>query len=217
MRIEKLNGGSAELKAGDTVTPKPDAPAEYRKWSEYRVESIRAIVPEFDGAMIYAKAPDGTQWHINNPEKNLLLTTSSELQALAQLESIREMVKALEKANYADEQDGVNDLEAQKMIEAAHETIQEDPLSVEARSPWISAAEYVAGDKRNFPGAAEFKILLCTGGPAVQIIGELSEHAEPESVRLQHQDWGTPWTDVLITAEDQETLLAYCRCFYFGE
>ncbi len=54
-----------------------------------------------------------------------------------------------------------------------------------------------------------------TGGPATRIIGELNEHGEPTRARLQVQDWGTPWTD--YRGGDQETLLTYARCFYFGE
>lgn len=92
--------------------------------------------------------------------------------------------------------------------EAAEQRIQEDPLSLQLRSGWYSPGE-------ESPKAEEFELLLATGGPAVRIIGELSEHMEPDRARLQVQDWFTPWTDYLDA--DQETLLAYCRVFYFGE
>lgn len=118
-------------------------------------------------------------------------------QAKAQLESIQEMVLAMSNADSASSE------------EDARQTIQEDALSVEVRSGWHSP-----GDKVEL---GEFNILLCTGGPAVRIIGGLSEHHEPESARLEYQDWGTPWTDYSLTSEEEETLLAYASCFYFGE
>jgi hypothetical protein len=92
--------------------------------------------------------------------------------------------------------------------EDAEQRIQEDALEVSVRSDWHNP-----GDKPESP--SEFKILLSTGGPATRIIGELNEHGEPTRARLQVQDWGTPWTD--YREADEEALLAYARCFYFGE
>lgn len=93
--------------------------------------------------------------------------------------------------------------------EEARERIEEDPLSVEVRSDWHSLGGISA--------PAEFRILLGTGGPATQIVGELDDNGEPTSARLQVQDWGTPWTDYRGDAISQDDLLTYCRCFYFGE
>lgn len=94
----------------------------------------------------------------------------------------------------------------------AQQTIQEDALSVEVRTDWHSVGDS-DGQK-----PSEFKILLCTGGPAVQIIGELNEHLEPDRARIQHQDWGTPWTDIFrLDSYQVEALLTYCRQFDFGE
>jgi len=121
--------------------------------------------------------------------------THSEQQAQAQLESIIEMVKAL-------------DNEDEATAEQARETIHEDPLSIEVRSGWTT------------PGcdmkAAEFCILLCTGGPACRIIGDLDEHDEPETCRIEHQDWGTPWTDYPLNSTQREYVLTYCRNFCFA-
>ena len=125
-------------------------------------------------------------------------TENSESQARAQLESIKEMVTAL------DTEDGIE-------YEEAEQRILEDALSVECRSGW-----YAAGSLDN-AAPEEYRILLCTGGPAVQIVGELSKHNEPKTARLQHQDWFTPWQDLKISTEDQEALLTYARCFYYGE
>lgn len=93
--------------------------------------------------------------------------------------------------------------------EAALDRIQEHPLSVEVRSGW-----YSPGDEA--PPPEEFNILLCTGGPAVRIKGELDEHGQPTRAWLEHQDWGTSWQTWYFDA-DQSTLLAYCSQFFFGE
>lgn len=54
--------------------------------------------------------------------------------------------------------------------EAAQTSIDEDPLSVEVRGDW-----HVPGGEGAKP--SEFMILLCTGGPAVRIRGELDRYA----------------------------------------
>lgn len=90
--------------------------------------------------------------------------------------------------------------------EDAADRILEDPLSVDIRSDWESYGSELT--------PSEFRILLCTGGPAVQIRGELSS-GEPCRAWLEYQDWFTPWTQYFGT--DQDVLLTYCRQFYFGE
>ncbi len=121
-------------------------------------------------------------------------------QAKAQLESIRRMVKTLRDAEEADDD---------TKREEAEQTIQEDPLSVQVRSGWHMPGEKASNE--------EFEILLCTGGPAVRIIGGLGEWNEPESAKIEHQDWFTAWTDYPLTDEEEEDVLRYCRVFYFGE
>ena len=85
--------------------------------------------------------------------------------------------------------------------------INNDPLDVSVRSGWSAPGNLEP---------EEFRILLCTGGPAVQIIGDLNQFNEPQSARLQHQDWFEPWTD-FDGSYDEGVLLTYCRQFYFGE
>ena len=92
--------------------------------------------------------------------------------------------------------------------EDAEQQIQEDALSAQVRSGWEDNAEDFT--------PAEFCLLLTTGGPAVRIIGEL-DGGEPTQARLEVQDWGTPWTEHCTTGDDNEALLTYARCFYFGE
>lgn len=131
---------------------------------------------------------------------------------LSAYESIREMVANMESARMADDA---------SREESARQAIIDDPLEVSVRSGW-----YAPGRGPEAP--AEYRILLSTGGPASRIVGELGEHGEPVSARLEVQDWGTPWTDAArdamasaSTLEEwqaiQPTLLSYAREFYFGE
>ena len=123
--------------------------------------------------------------------------TRAKDQARAQLDSIIEMVKALENG---EEIDGQN----------PEERIREDPLSVEVRSGW----EQSAADLR----AVEYMILLCTGGPAARIIGKLDEYGQPETAQIEYQDWFTPWVSYAdISSEEDEGLLTYARQFYYRE
>lgn len=92
--------------------------------------------------------------------------------------------------------------------EDAEQRIHDDALSVEVRSDW-----YAPGDDSE---PSEFQILLCTGGPAVRIMGELDQ-GEPARAWLEYQDWGTPWTERVNQDGDHDALLTYARCFYFGE
>lgn len=102
--------------------------------------------------------------------------------------------------------------------ESARTEIIEHPLSVQVRDGWRDPDS--AGEPE------EYQILLCTGGPAVRIVGSLDRYCEPETAELEYQDWWRPWTrwrptdprDSRHLLEDFEpTLLAYARCFYFGE
>lgn len=136
------------------------------------------------------------------------METEEKEQARAQLNSIIEMVDASRKAR----DEGEAEYEGEMMDEdQIREYMDENILSLETRSGW--GAPSCEGAK-----AEEFKILLCTGGPAVQIIGELNEHLEPESAKIQYQDWFTPWKDYTATdSEEDEKLLEYCQSFYYGE
>ena len=164
-------------------------------------------------------------------------TDNSERQALAQLQGIERMLARLEHAQNCDggddtAADGVCELTDAEIAEGgdyfisstytiadarrdyhdedkARESIEEDPLSVETRSGWHAPGEHDEADE-------EYCILLCTGGPAVRIIGELDEDGEPTSARLQHQDWGTPWTEYITTGVDHQALLEYAAHFLGG-
>jgi len=121
------------------------------------------------------------------------MSDNSRQQAEAQLTTIKEMLQAVE--NTTDDE-----------REAARTAIYDDPLAVDVRSGWVNvwAAEFEP---------VEYRVLLCTGGPAVQLEGELDDRNQPYNVQLQHQDWFEPWQTVPLTAEDTETLLTYARYF----
>jgi hypothetical protein len=119
-------------------------------------------------------------------------------QGQAQYDSIRELAARLN-------DDPDND--------RARDAIHEDALSVLVRSGWYEPGKPTAPPE-------ELEILLCTGGPAVRLIGKLNHYSEPETARLQVQDWFEPWTDFDPESrgdDSDEVLLAYARCFYFGQ
>jgi len=90
---------------------------------------------------------------------------------------------------------------------AADQHLRELPLSVEVRSDW-----HDYGDPADLK-PVEFQILLCTGGPAVRILGRFEEfwgsHG-PTAAWFEHQDWGTPWTEVVGVHTDTAVRFA---CF----
>jgi len=93
--------------------------------------------------------------------------------------------------------------------ESERERIQEHPLCIQVRSGW-----YTPGDSDVKPG--EFEILLCTGGPAVRIMGDLDDHGQPTRAYMQYQDWNTPWTDYYESGAGAD-LLEYATHFFYGE
>ncbi len=114
--------------------------------------------------------------------------------------TIIEMGRELLLARQADDTD---------RIEAAEQAIREHPLEVAVRSGWVGCSDAMNPE--------EYMILVGTGGPAYRLTGKLNGCNQPESVTPQFQDWGTPWMDVGYTVEDEEAMLAYVGCFYFGE
>lgn len=129
-------------------------------------------------------------------------TTNHALQnAKAWLAKIKEQMVKLDRRNVSEE-----------AREDAEREIQESILSVEVRSPWYTIG---ADEEAKKPG--DFKILLSTGGPALRIVGELSQYGGPESASLEYQDWGIPWTPFQTTLAEDQILVRWCSVFYFGE
>ena len=115
-------------------------------------------------------------------------------QAAAQYAAIVQLLADLDAADDSDDEDG------------ARQRIADHPLHVLVRSDWTQP-----GDP---PEAAEFQILLCTGGPAVRIVGEL-DRGTPCSARLEYRTWYTPWLS--YSGALPAVLCDYAANFYFGD
>ena len=150
-------------------------------------------------------------------------TTDAEQQAAAQYESIVQMLAALdvdydrlEELNEKSNDCTIDKDEAEELAELiaaagdctdedeARDRIMEDPLDIQVRSDWTNPGEELT--------PSEFMILLCTGGPAVRIVGELDQYGEPCRAWMEYQDWGTPWTQYF--GADSKTLCRYASHFF---
>ena len=113
-----------------------------------------------------------------------------------------------------EEMDWEHDPDHDSTRDAISEMVVEDALEVKVKSDWHALGEN--------PELGEYMILLCTGGPAVRIVGEL-ESDQPMTAKLQSQSWFTPWTDYgmeyghSISTEDTEALLWYAEQFYWEQ
>lgn len=82
----------------------------------------------------------------------------------------------------------------------ALERLENNPLDIQFRSGWESYTSDFT--------PSEFSILLCTGGPAVRILGEMDDNGYPYRAWVEYQDWGTPWTELGLY---QAVALEYAR------
>ena len=132
-----------------------------------------------------------------------LETNRAREQAQAQLENIREMVKALRDAF-----DNGNEEKFLVSIEEAEEAIRDSPLMVSVRTGWHSTG--------NNPEPDEYRILLCTGEPAVQLIGRLY-HNWPIDVFLEYQGCVKPWERYPLDRDEKDDCLTYARQFFLDK
>ena len=112
-----------------------------------------------------------------------------------QLEAVQELVAAYETRHGKDDDDS-----------AALEQIYQNALAVSVRPDWQ------APGSRFEP--SEYQILLCWGGPACRIIGEL-DGGDPTTARLEYQDWFTPWRELPTSVEETDAMIDYARFFSF--
>lgn len=91
----------------------------------------------------------------------------------------------------------------------AREAIEQDALSVEVRTGWMTPGN----GEELVP--EEFRIVLCTGGPHVELLGGL-DRGSPSRIRVIYKDWGTSG-EYFPDSEEREALETYCAQFYFGE
>lgn len=90
--------------------------------------------------------------------------------------------------------------------EEAREQIEEDPLSIEVRSDWVRHGGEMT------PG--EFRILLCTGGPHVEMRGELDDNGEPRRAWLEYSDWNQSRQEYHGEEVNANVLIEYARHFF---
>jgi len=158
--------------------------------------------------MVAAMECDYDRLHELREQRATLQCDADEASDSATADIERANLKAWDDANI----DELNELRAAagdcKDVDQARERIQEDALDVQVREDWHNP-----GDLHATP--SEFFILLCTGGPAVRIMGEIDDGLQPSRAWIEYQDWGTPWTEY-HGAHDTEALLTYCNCFFFG-
>lgn len=139
-------------------------------------------------------------------EKEVLLTTIKYARTDDELKEAEDDWQAWETEydlELAELNEAADDCESR---DDAEERIQQDPLSVQVRSGWEDPGTELT--------AYEFEILLCWGGPAVRIRGELDEHKQPDRAWMEFQGWGSPWCQYFDA--EQATLLAYASQFSYG-
>lgn len=129
------------------------------------------------------------------------MMTTAQAQAREHLAHIVELLRRLNEALDAGDE---------AAEDAAREEIEDLPIEVLVRSGWRRPGEDAGTPE-------EYQILLATGGPAVRIVGTLNQWGEPETAKLQFQDWFTPWEELETSAEDVDALLTFARQFYYGE
>lgn len=121
-------------------------------------------------------------------------------QAEAQVRTIVDLVEALEEAK---------DLDDYRAIDEARERMYENLLSVEYRSSeWRLASDYY----RQMEGGEapdEYRAVLCTGGPHVEIVGGLTEHGEPASFQVQYNDWFRSMEKLSLSPREEKAVRTY--------
>lgn len=143
---------------------------------------------------------------------------NAQSQAIAQVETIVAMMAAYEmdwdrfeelKDFDSEDFDSEEEVELQQLAEwagdyadrdAAYDAIIDDPLSIEFRSDWVPTGEKMT---RN-----EYRIVLCTGGPHVELRGEFDHRDSPCNVRVLFKDWGESGE---LYEFDRDVVMSYVR------
>lgn len=146
------------------------------------------------------------------------MTDNARNQAISQMEYIEDLLSAynLDWDLYEDLRDcdqsdiDEDDLETLRELteqatgcesqDEALERLENNPLEIEFRSGWESSRYELT--------PSEFSILLCTGGPAVRIRGELDHHGYPSRAWVEYSDWDTLWWEL---GSYQSTALEYAQ------
>jgi len=101
-----------------------------------------------------------------------------------------------------------------KKAEEIRQEIEESHYGIQVRSGWYSPGSEASDVSREPHG---YLITMAGGGPAARIIGELGDHNEPIAARIEHLDWGKPWTEYSLNSDDTAILLDYAGMHWYGE
>ena len=174
------------------------------------VDMVQALNCDYDRLEELLEEKESLEYDVSEAQNNLAENQKQGFETELHFEAVTNANNALDEFRNDGRESELNELKSEangnKDQDSARDVIQEDPLSVEVRSGW--------GNVGSEMQAEEFCILLCTGGPAVRIRGELDNGA-PCSAWMEYQDWGTGWNQFYDAHQD--VLLAYCSEFYFGE
>jgi len=94
--------------------------------------------------------------------------------------------------------------------EAAERHIEESHYGVQVRSDWHNPGEEPDSS------SGEYMVTLGGGGPASRIVGYF-EDGQAFSAHFEYQDWFKPWTQAHLSGEEEDTLLRFVQCLYFGD
>lgn len=108
---------------------------------------------------------------------------------------------------------GINKIERlSDCQDVAMDYIRDSALSVEVRSGWHTAC-----DQQLEP--AEFRIVFSTGGPHLELRGDITEYGDATKTKMIASDWAERCT-IMHTGEkeiDTEVIDWVASCFYFGD
>lgn len=158
-----------------------------------QVESIVSMVAALE--VDYDRLEELREERDDYQNENLGNLSSPEVHAIAWTQEFPEDAEEL-----AELEDAAGDCSDE---EEARGRIQDDPLSIEVRSDWCSY-----GDEMT-PGEA--RIVLCTGGPHVEILCGL-DRGQPSRPRVIYKDWGTSGE---LFDFDHDAVTLYLEQLYF--
>lgn len=126
------------------------------------------------------------------------------------------VLKELQPWNLPCESGDIDECAPEELIELRDQLegqILEEVLDVEFNWGWHPAREMPDGSSEP---PEKYRILLCTGGPAVRLTGELRDGGLADTI-LEAQDWFIPWESLEpvsypeIDKETQEALVDYAQ------
>ena len=96
-----------------------------------------------------------------------------------------------------------------ELREAIEQELTEGALSVQVGTDeWFNLGEVLEPNK--------FELLMCTGGPAMRVVGSLCRHGVPSNAVVEWQDWFKPWTPYNGANYAQKLALEwFCGLFCF--